>query len=229
MGTSVADPVVTPVVTGDVIAAAATIPTDTTPPVTEAPTTEVTYDLKLPGDLAELKDLIDPTILERTAAIARARGLDNEAGQSVLDFTLAETKTVAQKAAEAAVKAADEAWIAANAPPANGKPGGAEWVKRNEQWWAQAQADPAIGGTKEKFAVSVEQANQAVTKFGTPALKTMLEQTGFGSHPEVLRFLASIGKAASEPGLVLGGAPVAAKKSAADLLYDNPTSQKPAA
>jgi hypothetical protein len=219
MGTSVIE---APASTAEAIAAAASIPA-TDPAVVEAAPTEITYDLKLPGDLpAELKDLIGPDILERTVAIARARGLDNEAGQSVLDFTLAETKTVAEKAAAAAVKAAADANTAAN------QPGGAEWVKRETAWRTQAEADPTIGGTPEKLGVSVEKANQAIAKYGTPELKTMLDQTGLGSHPQVLRLLANVGRAMSEPTLQLGGSPVAVKKDVADLLYGGSES-KPAA
>ena len=234
MGTSVAE---TPtVVETPVVAAVAATET----PAAET-TTEITYDLKLPSDLPDgVKGLIDPDILTRTVAIARERGLTNEAGQSLLDFTIAEAKavaekantaaaTAAEKAAQDAVKAADEAWDIANAPPHDGKPGGAEWVKRNEAWWAESLADPALGGgKKEQLSQAVEKANQAVARF-EPALKPLLDQSGLGSHPVVLRFLASVGKAMGEPGLVLGGANVTPKKAPEDLLYDHPTSQKPAA
>lgn len=217
MGTSVAEPVV------EAVAA-----------VTETPAAEVTYDLKLPELDAGVKDLIDPDILTRTAAIARERGLTNEAAQSALDFTIAEAKTVAEKsaaltakAAEDAVTAANEAYLAANAPPKDGKPGGAEWVKRNSTWYAESLADPAIGnGKKEQLSQAVERANQAIAKYGDQELKSDLELSAFGSKPSVLRFLAKVGAAMSEPSLVTGGTPVAASKSPADKLYDHPTSQK---
>lgn len=230
MGTSVFE---TPVAE-----AAAVVETPAAPaaPVVETPK-EITYDLKLPSDLPDgVKGLIDPDILMRTADIARARGLTNEAGQSLLDFTIAEARAVAEKASQAsakaaedAVNAANEAWNVANAPPTDGKPGGSEWVKRNEAWWAASLADPALGaGKKEQLSQAVEKANQAVARF-EPGLKPLLDQSGLGSHPVVLRFLANVGRAMSEPGLVLGGTTVQPKKAPEDLLYDHPTSQKPAA
>lgn len=222
MGTSIAEPV-----------AAAAAVTNPAPAADPTPAAEVTYDLKLPELDAGVKDLIDPDILTRTAAIARERGLTPEAAQSALDFTIAEAKSVAEKsaaltakAAEDAVKAANETFLAANQPPKDGKPGGEEWVKRNTGWWNQSLADPELGGgKKEQLSMTVERANQAVARFG-PGLKPLLEQSGLGSHPEVLRFLANVGKAAAEPSLVTGGTTTAPRKAPEDLLYDNPTSQK---
>lgn len=243
MGTSVADPAVADAAAVATPSASPSVPqsgqVSPNGNASAAPAPqEITYDLKLPADLpAGVKELIDPDILTRTVAIARERGLTNEAGQSLLDFTIAEAKAVAEKAntaaakaaekaAEDAVTAANEAWVTANTPPKDGKPGGAEWVKRNEAWWAESLADPALGaGKKEQLSQAVEKANQAVARF-EPGLKPFLEQTGFGSHPVVLRFLANVGRAMAEPNLALGGTGVIPKKSPEDLLYDHPTSQR---
>lgn len=68
------------------------------------------------------------------------------------------------------------------------------------QWAEQVRADPEIGGAKlaEQMAV----AKKAVVAFGTPALVGLLNQTGLGQHPEVLRLLVNVGAAISEDTLV---------------------------
>lgn len=169
---------------------------DPAPVVPAAPVVPDKYDIKLPDGVT------DAAIVERTAAIARELGLGNEAAQKLLDREVA-TLTEQQTAQTALV----EAW----------KPGGAEFVKRDAQWTADAKADKEIGG--ENFPAALEKAQLALTKYG-PELKTYLDQTGLGSHPAAIKFLANVGKAMSEGGLVLGkigGAPKA--KSDAETLY----------
>ena len=45
--------------------------------------------------------------------------------------------------------------------------------------------------------------------FATPEFRQLLEQTGMGNHPEVIRTFYRAGKAISEDGLVSGSAPKA--------------------
>jgi hypothetical protein len=175
-----------------------------TPAAPSAPATPVvpaTYDLKLPDGAS-----VDPAIVERTAALARTLGLSNEAGQQLLDKTVAEAS------------APLTAFLEAN------KPGeGTAWKARVGEYETQAKADPEIGGPK--FDASVEKAQQVLAKFGTPGLKQALDTTGFGSHPEVLRLLAKIGGAMSEGSLVLPGAQdggAATKKAPHEIMYPDP-------
>lgn len=156
-----------------------------------------TYDLKVPD-----KATVDPAIVERTAAIARAQGLDNAAGQVLLDGMIAEVS--AQEKAVAA------AW----------QPGGALWKARDEAWSAQALADPELGGSKEALATSVEYANKVVDRLADPDLKELLKVTGWGSHPAVLRLLNRIGRGMSESSFRPGkGAAGGGPKTAAEKLY----------
>lgn len=139
------------------------------------------YDLKLPANAK-----FDPAIVERTAAIARERGLGNDAAQTALDTAVA---LVAERDT-----ALVEAW----------QPGGKEWKKRDAEWAAESLANKEIGGTPEKLATSIELANKVRTALGDKELDTFLIQTGLGSHPAVLKFLAKIGKSMSESTLVAG-------------------------
>lgn len=200
----------TPAPDAAALAAAAAAETPVETPKVETPVVPVVpekYDLKLPDG-----STVDPAVVQRTEAIARDLGLSNEAGQKLLDQTvkdISDLETSAKKAAEDSQKALIDAW----------KPGGTEWVKRETQWATQAKADPELGATPEAFAVSVEKAQQALAKYG-PELKPLLDETGFGSHPAVIKMLARIGKASSEGSLVLGtGGQIKRATSDAQVLY----------
>lgn len=84
-------------------------------------------------------------------------------------------------------------------------------------WAAASTSDKEFGG--EKLAENLGFARKAIDTFGTPELKTMLNQTGLGNHPDVVRFMVRAGKAISEDRIVTGGAPASANRSAAEVLY----------
>lgn len=70
------------------------------------------------------------------------------------------------------------------------------------EWTAQVKADTEIGGAN--VAENIALANKAFQDFGTPELRTLLETTGLGDHPEMLRWAHRVGKAISEDGFVAG-------------------------
>lgn len=136
---------------------------------------------------------LDPAVVAQTAELAKAKGLTQEQAAAVL----AHGESLVSKHLEAV---------------------NATWQKQvNETWIAQVQADPEIGG--QQFAASTESARQALAKFGSPALREALEQTGLGNHPELIRVFSKIGRAMAEDSI--GGArkAPAAEKSTASLLY----------
>lgn len=67
------------------------------------------------------------------------------------------------------------------------------------EWETQAKADKEFGGTK--FAENLGIAKTAMTNFGSPALVEFLNDSGLGSHPEVIRMFLKVGKAISEDSL----------------------------
>jgi hypothetical protein len=71
-----------------------------------------------------------------------------------------------------------------------------------ESWGEAVKTDQEIGGAKldENLAV----ARRAVDAFGSPALKELLNTTGLGNHPEVVKAFYKAGKAISEDGFVRG-------------------------
>lgn len=58
------------------------------------------------------------------------------------------------------------------------------------------KADKDLGGAK--FDATIAAAKKALTKFGTPELTKLLDDTGFGNHPELVRFVARVGGALAE-------------------------------
>lgn len=164
------------------------------------------YDIKVPATAKG----IDAAIVERTAAIARAQGLGNDAAQKLLDGVVAEV--AAQNAAQV------EAW----------KPGGSQWAARDTEWRTAALADAEIGGSAEKLAKSVELAQKVMAKFGGEDVVAFLKETGLGSHPAALKLLAKIGAAMSESSLVVGApAGSSGAKTTAEKLYGPDGTGKP--
>jgi len=56
-------------------------------------------------------------------------------------------------------------------------------------------------------------------KVATPAMIKMLDETGFGNHPEVIKLFLKIGKEAENGAFHPSGAQSTNKKSAADILF----------
>lgn len=72
---------------------------------------------------------------------------------------------------------------------------------RNE-WAEQSKVDKEFGG--EKLAENLAVAKQALDKFGTPELKELINKSGFGNHPELIRFFYRAGKATTPDTVVTG-------------------------
>ena len=63
-------------------------------------------------------------------------------------------------------------------------------------WANESQSDEEFGG--EALTENLNVAKQALDAFGTDAFKSLLQETGFGNHPEIIRFMYRAGKAISE-------------------------------
>ena len=78
------------------------------------------------------------------------------------------------------------------------------------EWTQQSQVDKEFGGDKLNENLAV--AKKALDSFGTPELRSLLQQSGLGNNPEVIRFMYRAGKAISEDTFV-GNSPGAGGKS----------------
>jgi Predicted membrane protein len=90
------------------------------------------------------------------------------------------------------------------------------------EWAEQTTTDKEIGG--DKLSENLGVAKKALDSFGTPALKTLLNQSGLGNHPEVVRFMVKAGKAISEDGKLITGSAAQADRTATPIenrLYPN--------
>ena len=70
-------------------------------------------------------------------------------------------------------------------------------------WSESSRTDKEFGGDKLNENLAVAQ--KAMNAFGTPELRAVLNKTGLGNHPELIRAFVRAGKAISEDTFVPGG------------------------
>ena len=71
-------------------------------------------------------------------------------------------------------------------------------------WAESSKTDKEFGGDNLQANLAIAQ--KAIDTFGSPELKTLLNSSGLGNHPELVRFAFKAGKAISEDGFIKGGA-----------------------
>lgn len=136
---------------------------------------------------------IDAPVAEKFTGLVNKYGLSREAVNELVSL-----QTDAMKAAS--------------------EKGSALWDQTQDQWRAQAEKDPDIGG--EKLAPTLSGISKLVDKYGTPELRGVFDLTGAGNHPEVIKFLNKMVQALPvAEGTAVSGAPAASKKSLEDRLY----------
>lgn len=118
---------------------------------------------------------LDASHIEKIASYAKERGLSNEDAQALLDRESSAVATYVD--------------VQKNL-----------LKEKSEGWITEMSKDKEIGG--EAFTKNVEVANQVVDKYFTPEFKKILNETGLGNHPELLRGLYRIGKASAPDSLV---------------------------
>lgn len=116
----------------------------------------------------------DPVVIAQFSEVAKELNLPQDAAQKVLD-----------KMGPALAARQENAIAAARA-----------------DWVAKTTADGEIGGPE--LAQKVALANGTFEKFGTPELRALLDETGLGDHPEMIRWAHRVGKAMSEDSFVAG-------------------------
>lgn len=93
----------------------------------------------------------------------------------------------------------------------------AEAHQAQVQTWVDAvKTDKEIGGDKLNENLAI--ARKTIDTFGSPELKQMLNVTGIGNHPEIVKMAYKIGKAISDDGFVRGGN-TSSPRSAAEIMY----------
>ncbi|CNK23338.1 Uncharacterised protein [Yersinia frederiksenii] len=147
------------------------------------------YEFKAPTEGQD----IDAEALATFEPVARELGLSQEQAQKLVDIYGKDiVPKLQQKQAEA-------------------------WQQQTEQWGNDVKADKEIGG--DKLTANIGMAQKALDQFGTPELRTYLEQTGLGNHPDLVRFCVKIGKSMGEDSMVMASS--GGQRSAAEVLYGN--------
>lgn len=141
---------------------------------------------------------LDPEAAEEFKSLAKELGLKQEGAQKVADIGV----KLAQK------------WEAKQA----------EKIQEAKTAWVESsKADKEFGGDKLNENLAV--AKKALDAFGTPELKTLLNESGLGSHPEIVRAFFRAGKAISEDRFVPsnGSTTSTGSRDLSKTLYPNQT------
>ena len=129
---------------------------------------------------------LDEGVLDAFKATARELNLTNDGAQSILDNVL-------PKIAEAQQEKLDG---------------------MRAEWKELAKNDEEFGGAG--FETNVKIANQALDRFGSDEMKSLLIESGLGDHPAFVRAFYRIGKAISEDTILTGGPRAAAEEDLND-------------
>lgn len=121
---------------------------------------------------------VDAATLDGFKDVARELGLSQDAAQRLLSFEAERIRSLNEAAA-------------------------AKHLEQVDAWASTARADRDYGG--EAFEQNVAVARGAVERFAPEPVKELLDQTGLGSHPEIIRMFWTIGRAIRPDGIVLGG------------------------
>ena len=148
---------------------------------------------------AELKfpDGTDAGLMEAFRGVAGELKLEAPAAQKIVDsFTKAQSALFAKWDSEAKAERA--------------------------KWSEEIKADKEFGG--QAFDANVQHARRAVAKYGGTDLAKLLDSTGLGDHPVVLRTFMRLGKALAEDSVAgTTNTPATASNGSLDLkkLYPN--------
>lgn len=156
------------------------------------------YELKLPKD-----SKLNAAHLEKVATFAKERGFSQEEAQAFLE----RDNAIHSEALANYEKSFQR--------------GGEGWNQLLDTYEQQGIEDKEIGGSIENLTKHAELARRVVERFDSKdkALSTMLSESPVGSHPAVIRFLSTIGKAMSDDKMVWGDPGNSKPKSPAEILY----------
>lgn len=140
---------------------------------------------------------LDTAAVEAFTPVAQELGLNQEQAQKLVDLYATRVQENQTEQSEA-------------------------WARQLDQWVDDLKNDPEIGG--RNFDSSLRDAGRAMDKFATPELRSFLDESGLGNHPELVKLMAKIGKEVGEDNLISppgssGTQQPAGDKTYADILY----------
>lgn len=114
---------------------------------------------------------VDTALVDSFKALAKESGLAAPAAQKLADLYVDAQSRAAKAQAEA-------------------------FDRQQKAWESELRSDKDMGGPA--FDANVSTARRAIERFGSPALKQLLNDTGLGNHPELARFALRVGRALAE-------------------------------
>jgi hypothetical protein len=91
------------------------------------------------------------------------------------------------------------------------------WTDTMAEWKSSASNDKEFGGAN--LTASLGTAKTAVDSFGSAEFKEMLELTGVGNHPEMVRFLVKVGKVVQDDKILQGSGTTGSPPDPAKRLF----------
>lgn len=162
-----------------------------------APVVPEAYEIALPKESP-----VNPDVLAKVTELAKGLSVtDSKAVQGLVDLIHGEADAVKQATLDALKK------------------GGPLWTEHVERLAADALSDKDIGGTPERLAAHVGKAQAVLKQFGDAKFAEMLDETGYGSHPALIKLLARVNDALGEDRVIQGEPPKPKPKSAAQAIY----------
>jgi hypothetical protein len=141
--------------------------------------------------------VLNSKIIEEVTAFAKEHKLDSATAQKILER---------ENGLVASLLAAQEK----------------QYEEETAKWPETVKTDKELGG--DNFKESAAFANRALKAYGSPELIKILEETKYGNHPEVVRLLARIGRAAGDGKFIKGDANTLPKERPVEDLFYGETS-----
>ncbi|KAA0020728.1 peptidase [Salinicola corii] len=126
------------------------------------------YDFKLPEGF---EGELNQDAIGEFEPIARELDLNQEQAQKLVDIYTRQSQAAHQKQIE-------------------------QYRETQEQWVKDLKSDAEFGGAK--FDANIKHAQRAIQEFGNDGIKSLLDQSGLGNNPDVVKMFAVIGKRMAE-------------------------------
>jgi hypothetical protein len=167
-------------------------PDATDPPASEVPET---YELTPPEGFEKLDD----GLVAEATPVFKELGLSNEQANKLMPL--------AGKMAEKIVSDRDQQLMGTI-------------LEQRKDWLETAKKDPEIGGQNwdATLGIAAKAMDQLGFAKGSP-LRVALNDSGFGNHPEMIRFMATVGKAIGEDSDFARSVTGGEKKTDAEVFY----------
>jgi hypothetical protein len=96
------------------------------------------------------------------------------------------------------------------------------WAKQTQDWRTQFESDAEIGGNHKDTTVNA--ARESIRRFGgtetqQKEFRDLMQKTGLGNHPAMIRMLANINLAKAEGKIIPASTPVAQPKGKMQKMY----------